>query len=101
MSKERGQVKINIRADEKERFDDLCSRLEASQVSTATKVFRWFVAQPETLQRAILGLYGPLTPDITKEILTRLAADSDTGRGKDITERTGRPTRRAASGSQT
>ncbi len=71
-------IKIAVEPDAKQAIDAACQRYGMSQIELASRMYRWFARQDETVQASILDLLpSALAPDVAKLVLQRLAAEAD------------------------
>lgn len=74
---DRDVIKIAVEPAGKRAIDAACRRYGMSQIELASRVYRWFAEQDETVQAAILGILpASLAPDIAKLALERLIDDA-------------------------
>ncbi len=70
-------IKIAVEHSAKQSIDEACRRYGMSQIELASRVYRWFAEQDETIQAAILDILPEdVAPDIARLLLERLAEES-------------------------
>lgn len=70
-------IRIKVRPSAKAVIAQWATATDMKEQGVASRIYEWFASQDEGLQRAILGLYGPDTPDVARLILQRMGAAGD------------------------
>lgn len=76
-------IRIKVRPSAKAVIAEWAAATDMKEQGVASRIYEWFASQDESLQRAILGLFGPDTPDIAKLILERMEADRSPNKRSD------------------
>jgi hypothetical protein len=72
-------IRLNVKPAAKQVLSWWREETGITEVVAASKILEWFGAQPEEVQRAILGLYGDRGPDVARLFLEELAAQQKKG----------------------
>ena len=81
---ERKLIRINVTPTAKRVITDWAGSQDMTEIGVASRIYEWFGRQPEPIQRAILGLYGDLTPDIATALLVQFSKQSKSKRGAKV-----------------
>lgn len=82
--KERNVVKLAVTDEAKDVITRLADRYGMKEYVVASAIYRWFVAQDDIYQRAVLGLLHGLEVDAARVYMERLTAGSTKPWGEDV-----------------
>ncbi|MFA7238239.1 MAG: hypothetical protein WC058_15370 [Phycisphaeraceae bacterium] len=71
---DRDIIKIAVEPSAKQAIDEACRRYGMTQIEMASRIYRWFAEQEETIQASILEILpGSLAVDVARLALERIA----------------------------